>query len=130
MKTVRININTVDLPLFLEYKNRYFNIRNELIDYILGESDEIPIVGNTFSDEVIENRLLGCFRDSSYSNSGVVEIASITHIIKNVYMINNQYYADIIILDTPNGKILKELDESNLCLAPQIFNGKIITLNL
>jgi len=124
---VKINVNPKDLPIFLEYKNKHFNTRNEIIDFILYDT---PIVGNTFSDEVIENRLLGCFRDSSYSNSGVVEIASITHIIKNVYMINNQYYADIIILDTPNGKILKELDESNLCLAPQIFNGKIITLNL
>ena len=127
MKTVRININTSDLPLFLEYKNRYFNIRNELIDYILGESDEIPIIS---SKEVNENRLLGCFGDINYCNTGEIDLSKVSHIIKNVYMINNQYYADIIVLDTLNGRILKEFDESNLCLAPQVFNEKIITLNL
>lgn len=127
MKTVKINVNPKDLAIFIEYKNKHFNTRNEVIDFILYDT---PIICNTFSDEVIENRLVGCFRDNSYSNLGVIELSKITHIIKNVYMINNQYYADIIILDTPNGRILKEFDESNLCLSPQVFNGKIITLNL
>ena len=59
-----------------------------------------------FNDFVFKNEYLGEFNNSTNYN---ISLKDVSHSIKNIELKDNVIYGDIKILDTPNGKVVKEL---------------------
>jgi len=60
-----------------------------------------------------ENRALG---ECDHPDSSVVELKNASHIVREAYMQGDDVYGTIEILDTPSGKIIQSLIESNVLL--------------
>ena len=60
-----------------------------------------------------ENRAMG---ECDHPDSSVVELKNVSHVVKEAYMQGDVVYGAIEILDTPSGKIIQSLIESNVTL--------------
>lgn len=60
-----------------------------------------------------ENRALG---ECDHPDSSVVELKNTSHILREAYMQGDDVYGTIEILNTPSGKIIQSLIESNVLL--------------
>ncbi len=60
-----------------------------------------------------ENRALG---ECDHPDSSVVELKNVSHIVREAYMKGDDVYGTIEILDTPSGKIIQSLIESEVTL--------------
>tara|TARA_Y100000034_G_C6873351_1_gene399050 strand:- start:104 stop:715 length:612 start_codon:yes stop_codon:yes gene_type:complete len=60
-----------------------------------------------------ENRALG---ECDHPETSVVELKSVSHIVRDAYMDGDVVYGTIELLDTPTGKVLQELVNANVTL--------------
>lgn len=59
-----------------------------------------------YSKIVRENRAMG---ELDHPDSSVVELKNVSHIVTEIYMEGNDVFGKLKVLDTPSGKILKDL---------------------
>lgn len=60
---------------------------------------------------IIENRALGC---ADHPDTSVIELQKVSHIMREVRMDGNDVYGVVEILNTPNGKLIQSLVESEV----------------
>lgn len=62
---------------------------------------------------IVENRAVG---ELDHPDTSVVNLKNVSHIVREAYIENGSVLGTVEILDTPSGKILKSLIESNVKL--------------
>lgn len=123
MDPIIIMNNLIKLEIFVKnegiktllhnFRNKYFFKRENRINEILGEElnskQKKDIFGVTY-DESDESRILS--------------IKDITHVVQYISIENGSYYGHINILDTPEGRKMKNVNEEFLILYPKLMAGE------
>jgi len=104
--------------LFINFKNNKFHHREKAICELLDEKFEeksnfLPVIGEPYTN--------------SYMCQ--IDLSRVSHVISQIFSINNKYYGFIKILETTEGKKLKDL-EDYLVLKPVFCGGEINTFNI
>jgi hypothetical protein len=97
--------------------------RDIALDFLLDEN-------NTSLEKILvesspDNPIVGCTYQSSFRNQ--VSLKDVSHVIQSIRIIENNIYAMVKILDTPSGKMLKELTSDQMVLKPVYQRDGIIS---
>jgi hypothetical protein len=97
--------------------------RDIALDFLIDEN-------NTSLEKILvesspDNPIVGCTYQSSFRNQ--VSLKDVSHVIKSIRISENNIYAIVKILDTPSGKMLKELTSDQMVLKPVYQSKGIIS---
>jgi len=97
--------------------------RDIALDFLIDEN-------NTSLEKILvesspDNPIVGCTYQSSFRNQ--VSLKDVSHVIQSIRISENNIYAIVKILDTPSGKMLKELTSDQMVLKPVYQSNGIIS---
>jgi hypothetical protein len=97
--------------------------RDIALDFLIDEN-------NTSLEKILvesspDNPIVGCTYQSSFRNQ--VSLKDVSHVIKSIRINENNIYAIVKILDTPSGRMLKELTSDQMVLKPVYQSNGIIS---
>lgn len=93
--------------------------RDIALDFLLDENTLASLITSlekTLVESSPDNPIVGCTYQSSFRNQ--VSLKDVSHVIQSIRIIENNIYAMVKILDTPSGKMLKELTSDQMVLKP------------
>ena len=93
--------------------------RDIALDFLLDENTLASLITSlekTLVESSPDNPIVGCTYQSSFRNQ--VSLKDVSHVIKSIRISENNIYAIVKILDTPSGKMLKELTSDQMVLKP------------
>ena len=82
-------------------------------DYPVINKEAVEIAIENLKERIENNHFYGEFAHEQRED-GVINIANVSHSIDNVYLKEDKMYGRITLLDTPNGRILQELNKYNI----------------
>jgi len=92
--------------------------RDIALDFLIDENNTSleKILEKILVESSPDNPIVGCTYQSSFRNQ--VSLKDVSHVIKSIRISENNIYAIVKILDTPSGKMLKELTSDQMVLKP------------
>lgn len=117
---------------FNKIKKRISNLKTILDDMIDNQVEGKFKIKATYQDTDYTHDIFGETYEQSYCDA--ISLSRATHIVKSIYIdgTNSKYFADIVILNTPNGNNLLTYPENFLILRP-VYSSKyqqILTFNI
>jgi hypothetical protein len=102
--------------------------RDIALDFLLDENTLASLITSlekTLVESSPDNPIVGCTYQSSFRNQ--VSLKDVSHVIKSIRINENNIYAIVKILDTPSGRMLKELTSDQMVLKPVYQSNGIIS---
>jgi len=92
--------------------------RDIALDFLIDENNTSleKILEKILVESSPDNPIVGCTYQSSFRNQ--VSLKDVSHVIKSIRISENNIYAIVKILDTPSGRMLKELTSDQMVLKP------------
>ena len=101
--------------------------RDIALDFLIDENNTSleKILEKILVESSPDNPIVGCTYQSSFRNQ--VSLKDVSHVIKSIRISENNIYAIVKILDTPSGRMLKELTSDQMVLKPVYQSNGIIS---
>lgn len=82
--------------------------------------DSLPKIMERLQGSINDEMLLGELLVDGYQSSPIISLSNVSHQITNLKLEENKLIADIEVLDTPQGRILKDLINNKFDYKPVI----------
>ncbi len=107
-------------------------IVKKIVTEISNEKFEKILNSSKFKDKLNSNQILGELDKDKTTDKFNVDLLNVSHVIVNIFKTGTEYYANIRVLDTPNGKILKQYIEDKIVwfLNVDLYYDDILTFNI